>query len=337
MIKTLIHSLAWRSERIVDRLRGQRDKRRIIEPYIGYATPGHVVVRGRVLAALRRNRPVATQSRWLNFRQMLSLFLTDEVAAVEVQAEGQRTMTDEEGYFTLALPMLAVPGWREVPVRLTGRDVSAVCPVLVPPADAKIGIISDIDDTMLQTGAYSLVRNLWTSLTGNALTRRIFPDAITFIETLRDGGRTPVYYVSSSPWNLHYFLTDIFERSGLAKGPLFLRDLGISPSQFVSGTHGDHKGSAIDTLMAANPRMRFVLVGDTGQHDAEVYRDAIARHPGRVAAVVLREPGPGPDDVSRAAINTIEATGTTVLHAPDFSGFAEQLRTELMVEDGAAD
>jgi len=325
MIKRIIHSISWRAEYVLDRLRGQRDNRRIIEPYIGYATPDNLVVRGRVLAALRRNKPMPTQSLWMNFRQMLSLFLTDEVSGVEVTAQSVTAVTDDEGYFTLLLPRNTIEGWVDIEVSIPGREGVTLCPVLVAQQDAAFAVISDVDDTMLETGAYSLARNLWTSLTGNPLTRRIFPDAVDFIKALSNDGQNPVYYVSSSPWNLHHFLTTIFSRAELLRGPMFLRDLGISKTQFITGTHGDHKGGSIDVLMAANPGLQFILVGDTGQHDTFVYRDAIARHPGRVRAVVLREPGPGPNEESRAAMAEIEATGTRLLHAPDFTGFAGEL------------
>lgn len=325
MLRRFIHSVSWRSEYVLDRLRGQRDERRIIEPYVGYANPDHLVVRGRVLAALKRNKSTPTQSLWVNFRQMLSLFLTDEVRGVEVTAQGVEAITNEEGYFTLLLPRWTVQGWVNVEVSIAGEAGMTICPVLVTRQDAEFAVISDVDDTMLKTGAYSLLRNLWTSLTGNALTRRIFPDAVGFIAALSKDGRNPVYYVSSSPWNLHHFLTRIFDRAGLLRGPMFLRDLGISKTQFITGTHGDHKGGSIDVLMAANPDLQFILVGDTGQHDAFVYRDAIARHPGRVRAVVLREPGPGPDAKNAAAMAEISATGTPLLHASGFSGFAERV------------
>ncbi len=328
MIKKSIHAIALRAEQIFDRLRGQRDTRRIIEPYIGYATPDQWVVRGRVLAALRRNKPTPDQSAWVNFRQMFSLFLTDEVADVEVSAKGVRARTDEEGYFTLLLPREDIEGWADVEVSITGRTGVTQCSVLVPEGNADFGIISDIDDTMLQTGAYSLVRNLWTSLTGNAMTRKIFPDAVSFMSALSRGGKNPVYYVSSSPWNLHHFLERIFARAGLVRGPKFLRDLGLSQSQFITGTHGDHKGGSIDVILAANPDLTFVLVGDTGQHDAFVYRDAIQRHPDRIRAVVLREPGPGPDAHSKEAMTAIAKAGVTLLHAPDFTGFAQSLLAE---------
>ena len=328
MLKRILHSVAWRAEFILDRLRGQRDKRRIIEPYVGYATPEHLVVRGRVLASLRRNRPLPTQSLWVNFRQMVSLFLTDEVAGVELTARGVSAMSDEEGYFTLLVPRGAEAGWVDIAVGMTGRPGLTDCPVLVADPGADFAVISDIDDTMLQTGAYSLARNLWTSLTGNAMTRRIFPDAVALMNQLSDGGRNPVYYVSSSPWNLHHFLQAIFAKADLVRGPLFLRDLGLSKSQFITGTHGDHKGGSIDVLMAANPSLDFVLMGDTGQHDAFVYRDAAARHPGRIRAVILREPGPGPDAESREAMTALAQMGVPVLHGPDFTKVASELEAQ---------
>ncbi|MEQ6249599.1 phosphatase domain-containing protein [Sulfitobacter sp. HNIBRBA3233] len=325
MIRNILHRVAYRAERVIDRFAQNRDSRRIIEPYLGYAEPGHIVLRGRVLTALRRNKPKPTQSRWTNFRQMVSLFMTDEVADVAVEAEGFSTRTDEEGYFTLHLPILAKPGWSEYTVTIPDQSVSAVCPVMVPDRAADFGVISDIDDTVLETGAYSLLRNLWTSLTGNAMTRRIFPDAVAFLDDLHADGRNPVYFVSSSPWNLHHFLLRIFDLASLVRAPMFLRDLGVSEDKFISGTHGSHKGSAVDLLMKANPELAYVLVGDTGQHDASVYRDAIARHPGRVLAVVLREPGPGPDEEGKAAIRQIEGSGVPVFHAPGFEGFSDQI------------
>ena len=320
----MLHVIARRIEMLIDS--GGRDvKRPILEPYAGYATPEHLVVRGRVLAALRRNKPEPTQSVWTNFRQMVSLFLTNEVAGVEVAARGATALSNEEGYFTLMLPREGAEGWIDVEVTIAGREGNTICPVLIAPADARFGVISDIDDTMLETGAYSLLRNLWTSMIGNALTRKIFPDAVAFMKTLTADQRNPVYYVSSSPWNLHHFLRRIFDRHGLIHGPTFLRDLGVSKTKFITGSHGDHKGGSIDVLMAANPELSYVLAGDTGQHDAHVYLDVIHRHPGRVRAVVLREPGPGPDASSKEAMAAIRAAGVPLLHGSDFTGFAEAI------------
>ncbi|EPX77486.1 phosphatase domain-containing protein [Litoreibacter arenae] len=323
-MKRLIHRVALKAEHLFDRVFGRTGKGRVIDPYIGYATPDGLVVRGRVLSKIARNKPAKGQRLLTNMRQMLSLFLTDEVKAVEVRSGDVTTKSDEEGYFTLHLPRPATAGWHDIEVIIEGFEDIAICPALVPRGDARFLVISDIDDTMIQTGAYVLWKNLWTSLTGNALTRHVFPDAVALMERLSQDGRNPVFYVSSSPWNFHYFLQHIFHHGGLVRGPMFLRDLGLSENQFITGTHGDHKGGSIDTILAANPDLPVILMGDTGQHDAQVYLDAITRHRDRIHAVVLREPGPGPDPEVKAVMDRIATTGVPLLHAPDFKGMAPE-------------
>ncbi|WOI55393.1 phosphatase domain-containing protein [Palleronia sp. LCG004] len=326
-----LHRLAIRAEAWFDRVRPRKvPDRPVLDSYRGYAIAGHgVVLRGRVLASLRRTTPDPGQSRWQNMREMASLFFTNEVAEVEVVApsHGVASLSDPEGYVVMEVPVdLSRPGWHEVPLQIAGDPESRRnFRAMVPSPDARIGIVSDIDDTMLQTGAYSLARNLWTTFTGSATTRRIFPDAIVLMDHLSNHGRNPVFYVSSSPWNLHSFLERVFDRAGLVAGPMFLRDLGISETKFITGTHGDHKGDAIDRVLGANPGLDFVLIGDTGQHDAEVYLEACHRHAGRIRAIVLREPGPGPDTASREAMAAIRRLGVTVEHGSDFNGIAERL------------
>lgn len=314
-MKLRLAKIASSLERFVDRFRSAKAAE-VVTPYIGYATSDALVVRGRVLSNVHADTATATQSRWTNLCQMVRLFMTDEVADVSVTAMGQTTLSDEEGYFTLHLPRGAETG--RVDVTVQAGSASADCPVIIPAKDAAFGVISDIDDTMMETGAYSLPRNLWTSLTGNALTRKVFPDAVTLMQVLHRDGQNPVFFVSSSPWNLHGFLDQVFERSGLPFAPKFLRDYGISETQFITGTHGDHKGDAIDRILAANPDLSFILIGDTGQHDAHVYCDAVTRHPERINYVVLRAPGQGADAEDMRHVDAIRAASVPVIVGPDY-------------------
>jgi phosphatidate phosphatase APP1 len=179
---------------------------------------------------------------------------------------------------------------------------------------------------MIETGAYSLLRNLYTSFTGNATTRHVYPDAVGLMADLSCEGLNPVYYVSSSPWNLHAFLADVFHNSGLTRGPIFLRDLGLSKTKFITDGHGNHKGASIDLILNANPDLPAILLGDTGQHDARIYREVIARHGDRIIAVGLRIPGAGLDAADRA---DHAAIANAVVHhyaERDFSGLSGELR-----------
>lgn len=326
-LKRRLARFAARIERGIDRFR-RRDPQGpvVIVPYVGYATPSHLVVRGRILSHVRNDPVRAGQSRWTNLRQMLRLFLTDEVADVTVTAGTHGAVSDEEGYFTILLPR---DGQRDgqtgcVDVPVTAQDATVVCPVVIADPQARFGVISDIDDTQIETGAYRLARNLWTSLTGSALTRRVFPDAVRLMALLHEGGRNPVYYVSSSPWNLYGFLRQVFARADLPMGPMFLRDYGISETQFITGTHGDHKGSAIDRILAAQPDLSFILIGDTGQHDAHVYFDAIVRHPDRIVRVILRAAGKV-DSKDQDWIARIRGKGVPVTVGTDYTQAIEAL------------
>jgi phosphatidate phosphatase APP1 len=321
--KAVLSRIAWHIERAFVRFRRSAPSGTgVIEPYVGYSTSEGLVARGRVLVMLRDRHPRPDQSRLINFWHLVMRFMTREVAGATVRACNMESsaVSDEEGYFTLLLPVFPDGcGWTEIAAQLAERSESRVnLPVSVTDPAATFGIISDIDDTIMRTGAYSLALNLWTTFTGNSMTREVFPDAVELIERLH-AGRNPVFFVSSSPWNLHDFLVQVFHRADLVRGPLFLRDLGIGKDQFLTRSHGSHKGSAIDTIFSANPRLPFVLIGDTGQHDAEVYLQAAKRHQGRVRRIILRAPGPGADETDKRFATEAAALGIDVSIGRDFS------------------
>ncbi|MEM9795909.1 MAG: phosphatase domain-containing protein [Pseudomonadota bacterium] len=318
----MLKPLALRAARLVEsgleRIGDRDDDAPVLDPYFGYATPEGIVLRGRVLSHLRRVEPDPEQSRWMNLRQMANLFITDEVEGVTVRGGGTEAVSDAEGYVRLTVMGDFEPGWVSIPVAIDGQE-AVPFHARIPAPDARHMVISDIDDTMIETGAHSLARNLWTTFTGSALTRQAHDDAVALMDAMVEGDRNPVFYVSSSPWNLHHFLEELFRREGVPRGPKFLRDLGIT-EEGVGASHGTHKGRAIDAILAANPDLPAYLMGDSGQKDAIVYRDAIARHPGRIKGVALREPAPGVGDDDAAAIAAIEAAGVPCFHGPSFDG-----------------
>lgn len=323
---------ALKAEALAERLAAKwrpNDGEPLIEPYRGLADARGATLRGRVLAGMRRVVPQPGQSRLSNARQMLDMFLTREVpgAVVTVPGTDLTAEADDEGYFELSLQGVAVaPGWSAVEVALEGKPESRIdCPVFRTRSDATVGVISDVDDTVLDTGAHSLLRNLWTTFTGSALTRRIFPDAIVLVDHLTDHGRNPVYYVSSSPWNMHALLEAVFDRAALQAGPLFLRDYGMDEGRIIAGPHEVHKSAAIDRILAANPGLPFILMGDTGQHDAEIYLDACRRHGGRIIGVVLRETGRAADETTRQKLAQMRSMGAAVGHGPTLDAAATVL------------
>ena len=314
----------YRAESFIDRFRPARSSDDLmVDSYTGYATPEGVVVRGRVLTRRQLRATPLKPGLPTNLRAMVALFLTREVSDVEVVVEGIIGHSDEEGYFSIRVPVTD-PETTFLNVSLPKYGYECQAPVVVPHPQARIGIISDIDDTILQTGAWSILRNLWTTLTGAVESRLIFADTAELIRLLQDGVN-PVFYVSSSPWNLHSFLDAVFRHNEVPFGPKFLRDLGISETQFIKSSHGSHKGDAIDSIVAANPTLKFVLIGDTGQHDGKVYLDAIARHEGRIIEVCLRGAGPL-DIIDEQWADEIRATGVAFYSGPTFEPLLTETR-----------
>ena len=290
-LKLFLARTAHGIERVLEKAsRGPAQHDPIIDCYGGYTAGDQVIVRGRVLAQPRSISAVAVQSKWQNFLDFVSLFRTDELAEIGIVSQDAtaHAVTDEEGFFTLIWPLQDKRPPQKITIRAAGSDTPHDAPVFNS-LDASNGVISDIDDTLLKTGAFSLIRNLWTSATGNVHQREVFADAIALLKQF-DERNTSFFYVSSSPWNLYDYLQSIFHRTGLPLGPFFLRDLGISETQFITGTHGDHKTSALERILAANPHLTFTLIGDTGQHDPHIYADVVSRHAGRIAQVILRRP-----------------------------------------------
>ena len=106
---------------------------------------------------------------------------------------------------------------------------------------------------------------------------------------------------------------------------MFLRDYGISETQLITGTHGDHKGAAIDVILAAHPDLPFVLIGDTGQHDPIVYADAAERNPGRIRQVILRSAGGiGPEDARE--VEHLKALGVHVHMGDDYADAIAEIK-----------
>ena len=283
-----------------------------IVPYRSYGTPDRLYVKGRLLTDKGLTEPDPTDSRWHNLLNMYRRFDSNEIAGAQLlicPADGTEhpVVTDEEGYFTLNLAPGPLPEpvdylWYPVDVRLRQAPAPFALPaalhapalVLIPPPDAEYGIISDLDDTVIQTAATSRLRMARTVLLRNAHSRLPFRGVAEFYRQLqlgRNGKRNnPFFYVSSSPWNLYDLLDDFLALNEIPPGPLLLRDLAAKRREKGSASaHHGHKLKEISNILLTYPKLSFVLIGDSGQEDANIYREVVRQHPGRVLAIYIRD------------------------------------------------
>jgi phosphatidate phosphatase APP1 len=306
-----------------ERLLGSRAARQLLL-YRGFGNQREVFVSGRVLA----NHPFAgsaSDAWWRNLGDNLRHLDSREVAGARVSiAAGERehvAVSDEEGYFRAWLPAPPDAGatdlWHDVHARVLdpvhpGSDVATSGSIMIPGAGASMGVISDIDDTVILTDATRLIPMLRRTLLENARMRLPFAGVAELYDGLHRGsparagssaGANPVFYVSSSPWNLYPLLTGFLQHHGIPTGPLLLRDWGVGEHGVMPTRHGTHKLGAIRQVMAKYPHLPFILIGDSGQEDPEIYTAVVHEHPGRVPAVYIRDVTPG--SARRSAVHEL--------------------------------
>lgn len=310
-------------------------RRRVtVVPYRGYGTRERIWVKGRVL--LEPALPAATRAdpAWRNLVAALRRFESDEVpgARLRLAAGGSEVevVADEEGYFEswVALREAPAPSAHSVPVRCTllapqpvGEVVESQGEAVLPPPGARLAVVSDVDDTVVPTGAGKLLRMARNVLLHNAHTRAPFPGVAALYRALaagRGAEGNPFLYVSSGPWNLYDLLVAAFRLHELPPGPLVLRDWGVTAAEVLPTDHHGHKLAAIRQTMAAWPHLPFLLVGDSGQQDPEIYRRVAGEQRGRVLGIYIRDVSEAA--ARRAAIAALgreaEELGSPLLLAP---------------------
>lgn len=273
-----------------------------IKCYGGHGSAEGVVVRGRVVDDPPPSEAAEGEGVRAAVRRMIRHFLTDELPGVPLRITvGDATVdvvTDDEGYFVARLrpdPETLEAPWTRGIVELADeyRGLAGAhrvpVEVCVPASEAQFGVISDIDDTILETGVQRVGRMVRQTLTGSALTRTPFPGAPELYRDLA-ARANPFFYISSSPWNLHAFLDAFVRHRDFPRGPLLLRDL------FGGADGREPKSGRIDEVLALHPGLPFVLLGDSGEHDPETYADTVRRHPRRILAVYIREVRLDPHD-----------------------------------------
>lgn len=302
-------------------------------PFIGYANASRLVVRGRVIRERRSSALAPDTSAWSNFVALARLMNSAEVPGATVcanfRARDYEVVTDDEGYFEFDIRLdRKLERDVEIEMHLCAPHAADDAPVVaraaicVPPVSARFGVISDIDDTIVWTHVGNRRRMLWTLARSNSATRKPLDGVAALYRALHDGAAgdegNPIFYVSSGPWNLFPPLVDFLRINGLPSGPVFLKDWGTHMI-YRWRDHGTHKLGSIREIINAFAHLPFVLVGDSGERDPEIYSEVVREFPGRVLSIYIRSVSA---DAARCAeierlAHEVRAAGSDLLFVTD--------------------
>ena len=281
-------------KRNISRWAGKLDEVHI-EPFLAFGNGKELYVKGRVISAYKQSRP-RSKNGWLkNVVATVRRYSVTPLPGVKVKiglGESELVVeTDQDGVFETMIAETAEQ------VNYVTFQLESTIGVRVRNAYLEVqrffcekAVISDIDDTVLISHSTDIGKKLWLSVSKNAYSRRPFPGVSAFYQKLIHGGECPLFYVSSSDWSLFDLIRDFLRFRGIPPGPLLLKDQHLNlKNVWKSGGGGHyHKLDKLRLLFDMFPATNWILIGDSGQHDPEIYHEISKEYPGRVLAVFIR-------------------------------------------------
>lgn len=288
---------------------GKKDKLQIIT-FQSYGTDTHFYARGRALEdeVIDLSKKGFFNMLWNSVKR----FEVDEIrnTDITIQFKDGRAITgttDNRGYYRVETTVEGLyrlandEGWVNYEISYSDTALKRGIlhqnrfpgELLIPSKKADFGVISDIDDTILNTGVVSSLK--W-KVVFNTFFKR--PDqrtplkgAAQFYGQLHRGksgnAANPIFYVSHSPWNLYRYLELFLTKNNFPKGPVLLRNFP-KWGGFGSGDEKPQKQKEIINILKTYPDLKFILIGDSGEHDADIYKEIAELHPDNILAIYLR-------------------------------------------------
>jgi phosphatidate phosphatase APP1 len=277
-------------------------------PYRAFGNNEYILIRGQVIEDRGLTTPEKDDNLWRNILAMIKRYSGDVIPGVtliiEFEEKREEVTTDENGMFYTKMNIESCKidknGWYPVhytlkETREEGENITAKGEAMVIVDEVHFGVISDVDDTILISNATDAIKKMRLMLFKNATTRMPFNGVSAFYRALckedQEDQINPLFFVSSSEWNLYDLLQDFAAYHKIPKAPFLLRNLDHAIWKFWKSGGGNHmhKYDKISRIFEIYPNMKFILIGDSGQRDPYIYLDVAKKFPGKILAVYIRQ------------------------------------------------
>ncbi|KAJ9474978.1 Phosphatidate phosphatase APP1 [Pseudozyma hubeiensis] len=216
----------------------------------------------------------------------------DEIEALEVRAKLLTSIAEGSTQAASETP------WRRCPIH---EDHAR-----------RVRVISDIDDTIKHTGvvqgAKQILRNVFVLPYQEAEVKGIS----SWYHAMTDLG-AGLHYVTNAPLELHSLVVDFLETVRLPVSHLVLKHYPSGARSLLSSwlePAGERKRANVVKILDDFRSSQFILIGDSGELDLELYCALAAERPDQVRGVFIR-------DVSSPASLQAESSAFTAGTASD--------------------
>jgi phosphatidate phosphatase APP1 len=299
----------------------------VVIPYTGYGSTTWVRVLARVLLSRDQQRPEVEPAGARGWRSFTSVPVENAEVVVTIGGQTSTVTADRSGIVDAVVPADLEPGWQRLGLSVEG-SAPVYADVFVVGPETTFGLVSDIDDTVMVTALPRPMLAAWHTFVVNEHARSSTPGMpVLYERLLAQHPGAPVVYLSTGAWNVAPTLTRFLSRNLYPPGALLLTDWGPTADRwFRSGQ--EHKRNNLLRLAEEFPQIKWLLVGDDGQHDEAIYGEFLQTHREKVRAVCIRQLSPGEAVLAGGTSSEhsrSNASGVPWRYAPDGAGLAEEL------------
>jgi len=196
----------------------------------------------------------------------------------------QKTVTtDAYGHFSYCASLEFIPTYVRI---LASDELSVQEAVKVIPSEG-ISVISDIDDTIGHSAITGGAREIFRNIFVRDMDELMIEGVKEWYNKMAALG-AEFHYVSNSPWQMFPTMTSYFSTASLPPGSFHLKQYSGMIQGIFEPVAG-RKKATLDKLMQDFPQRRFILCGDSGEADLEVYTDVLLEYPGRILGIFIRD------------------------------------------------
>lgn len=150
-----------------------------------------------------------------------------------------------------------------------------------------LSVISDIDDTIKiseVTDKKKLIENTFLN------EFKPVPGMAELYSRLAKEGAV-FHYVSCSPWQLYPSLIEFIRRQGFPEGSFAMKYFRLKDHTFynIFKKPYEFKMQAIESIINIYPKKKYILIGDSGESDPQIYAEIAEKHPASITHIYIRK------------------------------------------------
>ncbi len=267
----------------------------------GYVSENSITLNGRLIEENNVKAASKDDSVWQNIANIGRRFWVKGIentrGLFKVLGRKIEFRTDSKGFFeidyTFKDPVFLEQQWNEYYLEFPELNLKYYQQqgVLYPLKDADFCVVSDIDDTVLQSDVKNKFKLIVKAIVNNAYSKKMVEGTSRFYNKLargKNGKSNPIFYVSRSPAEMYDILEDFFELNNFPKGPVLLRNLNKDSEYKNLPKVKGQKYQIIKKIFNDIPFMPFILIGDSTEMDAMIYLQIAEEYPEEVKYIFIR-------------------------------------------------